>query len=109
MFKKIIKNLIQKGFYVYKKEEKERYYVCKDGYRGVVLIDLSNNKPSFDIACKVANIVHFRSYNIAQKDVSVKAIEKMLQYKFKDRGELSSPRDVLNIKYLGLKPFRMSN
>lgn len=98
----LIQDLLKNGFDVYKKEKKEWYYVCKKGYRGVVIIDLSKKQPLFDVACKIANIVHFRKYNITLSNINAEAIEKMLQHKFKDCAELNGPREVLNNGFLKL-------
>ena len=105
---KLINQLLKNGFKIHKHPEMPRYYVSKKGYRGVVLIDYGN-KISVDVACKIANIVHFRSPNISTDGLTVDKVEGLLDYKFKDSAELNSPREVLNIKYLGLKPLYLSN
>ena len=99
--------LLANGFNIHKHHEKEWYYISKAGYTGVVLLSEVNSKLMCDVACKNGNTPHFRNVKIPQGRFSVAKIEELLNHKFRDSGMLSSPREILNIGYLALKPLKL--
>ena len=84
-----------KKYKVYKHSLKERYYIVDSNK--LLQITFDQNGISYDVACKVNNIVIFRSPR------KTDTIEKMLNAKFVGTKQLDDVKEVLDLPNIKAK------